>query len=134
MLAGHRREAHQRMPCGMKFDGIDPFAARIMRSKLRRIAVGRVGERERLGASERLAPTREVAVCVFAAFPCNGFPQRDVGQIEIAALVRRRLIGKWRRDQRRDQVVCGLIALFGRNALQTSSCVSIYGPPIKSMQ
>ena len=28
----------------------------------------------------------------------------------------------------------GRSALFGRNALHTSSCVSMYGPPIRSMQ
>src|SRR5204863_4747896 len=60
--------------------------------------------------------------------------QRNVGQIQIAPLVGRRLIREGRRDQRRDQDVGGRIALFGRNALQTASCVSMYGPPIKSMQ
>ena len=30
--------------------------------------------------------------------------------------------------------LCGRTALFGRNALQTSSCVSMYGPPIRSRQ
>ena len=133
MLASRRREAHQCVPCGMKFDAIDSLAARIMRSKLRRIAVGGVGERERLSASQRLAPVLELGRRE-STFTRNGFLQRDVGQIEIAALVRRRLIGKRRRDQRCDQAGGGRIALFGRNALQISSCVSMYGPPIKSMQ
>ena len=134
MLASRRRETHQCMPRGMKFDGIDSLAARIMRSKLRRIAVRRVGKRECFGASKRLAPALELYRRVCGAFACNGIPERNVGEIKIAPLVRRRLIGKWRRDQRCDQGVGGRIALFGRKALQTSSCVSIYGPPIKSMQ
>ena len=89
----------------------------------RRRAIGARRQRRHLGAAERRAPLGQPIVRPCRAAPLDGGAQRAIAQIEVASLVRRRLVGVGRPS--RDYAAGGRSALFGRKTLQTSSCVSM---------
>ncbi len=94
VLAGVRRQVHQRVPGRMKRHGVDALTARIERVQLGRVAIAGVGQFEHRRAPELRAPCGNGGMRRTAAFAHQPFLQRDVVGEEIAVGIGRRLIRK----------------------------------------